>query len=84
VVYLYDLDGQTYTGIGHSGDIYANFDELRLDQKVEVFYDLGDEASSCLGDPAKHLDSLLRGTAFISTIPTLVIVGLKLRGSVIS
>lgn len=80
VIYMYQVRGRTYTGGGHAGDIYADFDQLGRGQKVPVFYRPDKEGVSCLGDPEKHLYSLLRGSAFIMTFPTLFLFALKIRG----
>jgi hypothetical protein len=80
VIYQYQVDGQILTGGGHGGDIDADFSELRLGQMVSIFYDPANKADSCMGDPKRHLYQQLTGNAFIATFPTLMLLGMKIRG----
>jgi hypothetical protein len=82
VLYEYQVDSRSFSGGGHAGDINTNFDELRIGQRVTVFYDAHNAAVSCLGAPQKHLNSLLRGTAFLAAFPTLAIFVFKIRQSI--
>jgi len=79
VIYSYNVEGQPYTGGGHAGDIESKFDELRTGQKVLVFYDPKKPHISCLGEPNKHLPSLIVLAAFLATSPSLLIFALKIR-----
>ena len=79
VVYRYQAGGENLTGSGRAGDIYREFDDLRIGQKVPVIYDPPEVSVSCLGDPRRQLNSRLRGTVFLSVMPSLAIVILLIR-----
>ena len=81
VIYSYQTNGHTYQGGGHAGDIGAHFEDLGVGEKVSIFFDPRAENVSCLGEPGKHLSSLLRGNAFIAFFPTLFFLVLKIRRS---
>ncbi len=81
VIYQYQTERSAYNGGGHAGDIEADFDQLRLGQKVTVFYDPDKQEVSCLGDPSRHLRSNLTGVALITTCPTLYLLVVKIRGT---
>lgn len=79
VIYRYEVGGRVYEGAGHAGDIHLQFDQLKPGQSVEVFSDSNKEEVSCLGDPSKHLRSMLVLTGFIMCSPTLLLVALEIR-----
>jgi uncharacterized protein DUF3592 len=79
VVYRYQVDGRGFTGSGRAGDVYREFDELRVGQEIPVIYDPDDVSISCMGDPQRQLSSRLRGTAFLSAMPSLAMIILMIR-----
>jgi hypothetical protein len=79
VIYAYQVGGRSYEGGGHAGDIHSHFDDLRVGQEVPVVFDPHKEEVSCLGEPLKHLRSLLMLTAFLASSPTLLLLALKVR-----
>jgi hypothetical protein len=82
VVYGYKTTSRdSYEGSGLAGDINARFDDLQLAQKVRVYYDPWAEGVSCLGEPGKHLSTMLRGNAFIASFPSLFLLVMKIRRS---
>jgi hypothetical protein len=79
VIYSYPVDSTVLSGGGHAGDVDSQFNQLRLGQRVLVFYDPYDVSASCLGDPNKHLKSLILGTVFIGLAPSLAIGWLVIK-----
>jgi len=79
VIYEYETLGRSDKGASHAVDIGAHFDDLRLEQEVPVFFDPERKEVSCLGEPRKHLRSLLILTAFLASAPTLFVLALKIR-----
>ncbi len=79
VIYQYQVGEHTFGGGGHAGDIYKKFDELRLGQKVAVFHDPENPEVSSLGEPEKHLKSLLVLAVFLTISPSLCVIGLTMR-----
>ncbi len=79
VIYSYQVEEQPYVGGGHAGDIDSRFDELRAGQRVLVFYDPKKPGICCLGEPSKHLHSLIVLAVFLATSPSLLILALKIR-----
>src|SRR6266852_3239352 len=53
--------------------------ELRAGQRVLVFYDPKKPGICCLGEPSKHLHSLIVLAVFLATSPSLLILALKIR-----
>ena len=79
VIYEYQVVGHSYKGAGHAGDIPAHFDELRVGQEVPVFFNPRSEDVSCLGEPGKHVRSLLMLTLFLATAPTFFLLAIAVR-----
>jgi hypothetical protein len=63
--YSYTVGEQTYKGLGHGGDGNPSFDDLKIGDKVSVFYDPAKPEHSAMGFPQDHLRVEAAGIIFL-------------------
>jgi len=75
VRYRYAVDEKEYVWGGYAGDVGKEFFEIKVGDKVVVYYDSANPASSSLGDPTPIFNSNLRGAIIFSFLPTFLYLG---------
>lgn len=81
VRYSFDLDSRSYTGIGNAGGENHEFDQLRLNDPVVVYYDPDDPNNSFLGNPKRQFESATTGLIFMILFgPAVCMFGLYRSG----
>ncbi|HEY5838767.1 MAG TPA: DUF3592 domain-containing protein [Pyrinomonadaceae bacterium] len=79
VNYRYTANARTHRGGGHAGDIDRNFEEVRLDEGVLIFYDPENPGVSCMGQPSRHLRKMLLLTAIVTSTPSFFFLALAFK-----
>ncbi|SRR6266851_8389714 len=75
--YSYEVNGQSYLGLGSAGGINPEFEDLQVGSPVRVFYEGDDPGKSLLDDPKNELRSRTHGIIFLGFVgSTLSVVGL--------
>jgi Protein of unknown function (DUF3592) len=75
--YSYDVNGQSYSGLGSAGGINPEFDDLQVGSPVTLFYDREDPRRSLLDDPKNEFRSRTKGIMFLAFAgSTLSLIGL--------
>lgn len=79
IKYEYQVGSNTFTGGGYSGDIDKDFSQVGIGEKVKVFYSPDNPSFSSIGNPKSLFYSNLRMSIFLSLMPSLVVLGFKLK-----
>lgn len=81
VRYSYNVGGREYAGVGHGGHGNPRFEDIRVGQKVLVFYDPNNPQYSSLGHPSARLSGNLWVIVLMSlTLPIFIIGSLYRMG----
>ena len=70
--YSYEVNQQTYSGLGSAGRGNPTFEQLNIGDKVTVFYDPADPNESILGNPQEQANSVTVGVLFLAIGGSLV------------
>jgi len=63
--YTFQVNGQSYNGVGHGGHGNPSFDNLNVGDRVIVFYDPANPTLSCMGYPQSQARVWLGGIIFL-------------------
>lgn len=80
IYYTYIVDHKNFTGIGHDGNGNPKFDDLKIGDRVIVFFLPNNNQISCIGNPKDLLQNETISILLASLIiPTLVILSFSKR-----
>src|ERR1700694_3140043 len=66
IQYTYVVGEATYSGLGSAGRDNPTFEQLKIGDRVKLYYDPDSPKESILGDPKEHAKSITRGWLPIS------------------
>lgn len=79
--YKFQVKGKLYEGIGRSGGINPDFDDLEVGDAVKIYYDPSEPERSYLGDPKDQLNSINNGLLFLGLVgSSMCMYGLYAKG----
>ena len=80
IEYSYEINGQTYQGVGRTGIGSPSLYEISIGDKVSVYFLPDAPEISCLGDPAELYSNDLPPTLLVSLLfPTAIVIALAVR-----
>jgi len=81
IQYTYVVGEATYSGLGSAGRGNPTFEQLKIGDRVKLYYDPDSPKESILGNAKEHAKSITTGLLFITIIgPLGSILGLYQRG----